>query len=33
MKHYYLSNPNSDKGFDEVTETEFYAFVGTELIE
>lgn len=30
MKHYYLSNPNSDKGFDEVTETEFYAIVGTE---
>lgn len=28
MKHYYLSNPNSLKGFDEVTEAEFLAIVG-----
>ena len=28
MKHYYLSNPNSPKGFDEVTEAEFLAIVG-----
>lgn len=28
MKHYYLSNPNSPKGFDEVTEDEFLAIVG-----
>ena len=30
MKHYYLTNPNSPKGFDEVTESEFLAFVGDE---
>ena len=30
MKHYYLSNPNSLKGFDEVTEAEFLAIVGDE---
>lgn len=30
MKHYYLSNPNSPKGFDEVTEEEFYAILGDE---
>lgn len=30
MKHYYISNPNSEKGFDEVTETEFYAIIGTD---
>lgn len=28
MKHYYLSNPNSPKGFDEVTEEEFHAILG-----
>lgn len=30
MKHYYLSDPTADKGFVEVTETEFNAIVGTE---
>ena len=30
MKHYYLSDPSADKGFVEVTETEFNAIVGTE---
>ena len=30
MKHYYISNPNSPKGFDEVTEAEFLAIVGDE---
>ena len=30
MKHYYLSNPNSPKGFDEVTEEEFHAILGDE---
>ena len=30
MKHYYISNPNSHKGFEEVTESEFLAFVGDE---
>ena len=30
MKHYYLSGPSADKGFVEVTETEFNAIVGTE---
>lgn len=33
MTHYYISNLNTEKGFDKVTETEFYAIVGTELIE
>ena len=28
MKHYYLANPNSLNGFEEVTETEFRAIVG-----
>ena len=32
MKHYYLSNPNSPKGFDEVTEAEFLAIVGDDTI-
>ena len=27
-KHYYISNPNSEKGFDEITETEFFAIIG-----
>jgi hypothetical protein len=30
MKHYYLSDPSADRGFVEVTETEFNAIVGTE---
>lgn len=30
MKHYYLSDPSTDKGFVEVTETEFNAIIGTE---
>lgn len=30
MKHYYISNPNLPRGFEEVTETEFLAFVGDE---
>lgn len=30
MKHYYISNPNSPKGFEEVTESEFYALIGDE---
>lgn len=32
MKNYYISNPNSEKGFEEVTETEFYAVIGDETI-
>lgn len=31
MKRYYISNPNSPKGFDEVTEAEFYAILGDEI--
>lgn len=30
MKHYYITDPSSDKGFIEVSETEFTAIVGTE---
>lgn len=30
MKHYYLTNPNLPRGFDEVTESEFYAIFGDE---
>lgn len=30
MKHYYLTNPNLPRGFEEVTESEFLAFVGDE---
>lgn len=30
MKHYYLTDPSSDKGFVEVSEEEFNVFVGTE---
>jgi hypothetical protein len=30
MKHYYLTDPSSDKGFVEVTEEEFNTIVGTE---
>ena len=30
MKHYYMSNRNSENGFDEVTEAEFYGIVGAE---
>ena len=30
MKHYYIIDPNADRGFVEVTEAEFTAFVGTE---
>lgn len=29
MKHYYIS-ANNDKGFEEVTEAEFIAFIGDE---
>ena len=29
-KRYYISNPNSENGFDEVTETEFFAVIGDE---
>ena len=32
MKHYYITNPNSKKGFDEVTEEEFYALLGRDEI-
>lgn len=32
MKHYYVSNPNAEKGFDEVTEQEFYALIGDDEI-
>ncbi len=28
MKRYYISNPDSEKGFDEVTEAEFLAIIG-----
>lgn len=28
MKHYYISNPNSPKGFDKLTEAESYAILG-----
>lgn len=30
MKHYYISNPSLPRGFEEVTESEFHAFVGDE---
>lgn len=30
MKHYYITDPSSDKGFIEVSEAEFTALVGTE---
>lgn len=30
MKHYYITDPNAEKGFVEVTEDEFTSFVGTE---
>lgn len=30
MKHFYISNPNAEKGFDEVSEQEFYALLGDE---
>lgn len=30
MKHYYIADNTQPKGFIEVTETEFYALVGTE---
>ena len=30
MKHYYITNPNLPRGFEEVTESEFLAFVGDE---
>ena len=28
MKHYYISNPNAEKGFNEVTEAEWNAIIG-----
>lgn len=30
MKHYYITNPSTEKGFVEVSEAEFTAIVGTE---
>lgn len=30
MKHYYITDPSSDKGFVEVSEAEFQALVGDE---
>lgn len=30
MKHYYIANPNSSKGFEEVTEAEWLAIIGEE---
>lgn len=30
MKHYYIANPSSEKGFDEVTEAEWIALLGEE---
>lgn len=32
MKHYYITDPNAERGFVELTEAEFYAIVGTEEI-
>ena len=29
MKYYYIINPNSKKGFDKLTETEFQTIIGT----
>lgn len=28
MKHYYITDPNAERGFVELTESEFYAIVG-----
>lgn len=28
MKHYYISNPNNEKGFEEITEAEWNAIIG-----
>jgi hypothetical protein len=30
MKHYYIADPNAEKGFIEITEEEFNAIIGTE---
>ena len=30
MKHYYISNPSSAKGFDEITKAEWIAIIGEE---
>ena len=30
MKHYYITDPTAERGFVEVTEAEFTAFIGTE---
>lgn len=30
MKHYYITSPNAEKGFVEVTEDEFTTLIGTE---
>lgn len=30
MTRYYISNPNNEKGFDEVTQAEFFAVIGDE---
>ena len=30
MKHYYITDPNAEKGFVEITEEEFNAIIGTE---
>lgn len=31
MKHYYISNPNAEKGFEEITESEWNAIIGDEI--
>lgn len=28
MTHYYISNPNAEKGFEEITEAEWNAIIG-----
>ena len=28
MKHYYISNPKAERGFDEITEAEWNAIIG-----
>lgn len=30
--HYYISDPTAEKGFVELTETEWYALIGTEEV-
>lgn len=30
MKHYYIANPSSEKGFEEITEAEWNAIIGEE---